>query len=175
METLSARLKGQAVSREPLNLPHEGRVTAIGVYGKITLVTRVALRMEIRETGGPAGRWLGPSPSESRVHTGSKRGWVSEVKCARREGQDPTAAYGEDRRVGLSKEAEEYESKGSWPAEEMAAVAVSVAEAVESGAEEFRKRLRLLTDLMWEAVLHFSVDHERRRWETAMMVFFGRL
>lgn len=131
---------------------------------------------EIQETGSPVGRWLGPSKSESRVQTtGSKRGWVSEVKCARREGLDPTAACREDRRIGLSEEAEEYENKGSWPAEDMAAMAVSVAEAVESGAEEFRKRLRLLRDLMWEAVLHFSVDHERRRWERAIMVLFGIL
>ena len=33
---------------------------------------------------------------------------------------------------------------------EMAAMAVSVAEVVESGEEEFRKSLSLLTDLVWE-------------------------
>lgn len=51
----------------------------------------------------------------------------------------------------------------------------SVAELVESGEEEFGKSLRLLTDLIWETVLHFSVDHERRRWERVMMVLFGIL
>ena len=63
--------------------------------------------------------------------------------------QDHTEAYREARRIGLSKEADEYKTKGNWLDVEMAAMAVSVAEVVESGEEEFRKSLSLLTDLIW--------------------------
>ena len=77
METLHARLKGQAVSRELLTLPHQGRATVIGVRGTVTLVTRVALRMEVpetQETGRAAGRWSGPPRPESRAQTTGTRG-----------------------------------------------------------------------------------------------------
>ena len=69
--------------------------------------------------------------------------WEGEV-------QDHTEAYREDRRIGLSKEEDECKKKGNWLDVEMAAMVVSVAEVVESGEEEFRKSLRLLTDLIWE-------------------------
>lgn len=154
---LHARLKGQAVSRELLNLPHQGRATVIGVRGTVTLVTRVALGTEVPETqatgraeGGGQGR-----PSQRAVLRPKRHGLPAQGE------KDRAAAACRGRKAGSV-----GSSGGVGEPGELAAG---------SGAEEASKRLRPLTDLMREAALRASVAHEKRRGERATVVLFGRL